>query len=432
VQIDGPGTASVIGFDITGDGAIINDLQIVNFNTGIKTTGTGTEIYGNYFGYTVNNTPTYTNRANAYNIVIYGDNAVVGSTNPADRNYITNGSTRGVEISSAFGTKLINNVIGMRSDNTLAANGSVAVRNSGSSGGQFEDNVFLGSGTGLYIAAYSSTNNVIKGNTFGVYYNGGAWTSVGVGGQTTSGIRMDGGSGNIIGGPIVATDDATLNDSNVFAPFDTFDYGIYLYNPEDYAAEVYGNFIGTNPEQDETFAGGTGIQIDYPTGVTIDGNVIANMSIHGVWLQFSQANYVQLSQNSFYKNGGGTGTDAGDDAIYLNGTSNNSIARPIIDSATTTTVSVSNVFGGDGADLAGDIVEVYIADFTGTENGEGKTFVTSAVVPYGSGVDPNDTVNVDVTGLVSSGDWLTVTRTNHNTAVPSYQTSAFSTNYQIP
>jgi hypothetical protein len=157
-------------------------------------------------------------------------------------------------------------------------------------------------------------------------------------------------------------------------------------------------------------------------------NVIANMSSYGVWLKYSQANYVEISRNSFYNNGSNTG----DDAIYLENSSNNSITRPIIDSATTTTVSVSNVFGGDGADLAGDIVEVYIADFTGTENGEGKTFVTSAVVPYGSGVDPNDTVNVDVTGLVSSGDWLTVTRTNHNTAVPSYQTSAFSTNYQIP
>jgi hypothetical protein len=271
-----------------------------------------------------------------------------------------------------------------------------------------------------------STGNAIKGNTFGVYYNAGTWTSLG--GQTTSCIRMDGGSGNIIGGPTVATDDATLNDSNVFDPGD-IDIGIYLYNPADYATEIYGNFIGTNPEQDETFAGSYGIQIDYPTGVTIGGvdageagNVIANMSLYGVWLQYSQANYVELSRNSFYNNG----NNSGDDAIFLNGTSNNSITRPTIGAASTATVTVNGVDGGNGGTQLGDIVEVYIADFDGTEYGEGKIFVGSAVVSFGS-----TTVDVPVSG-VSSGQWVTAIRTNHYTTVPAYQTSAFSTNVQVP
>ncbi|MHC4463980.1 MAG: hypothetical protein ACYS30_21485 [Planctomycetota bacterium] len=199
--------------------------------------------------------------------------------------------------------------------------------------------------------------------------------------------------------------------------------------------KIYGNFIGTNPEQDEVFAGDYGIYSSgsssagpayiggYEAGEA--GNVIANMSEHAVYLYKGGAFSLRdfgINRNSFYNNGSGNAVD--DDAIYLprwiagDGTwANNNIVRPTIDSATTTQVTVSGV-------ASGMLVEVYISDYDGvsTEYGEGRTFVGSATAA-------GATVVVPVTG-VTSLDWVTATKTQF-TGVKR-ETSEFSANFQVP
>ena len=234
-------------------------------------------------------------------------------------------------------------------------------------------------------------------------------------GHTNTGLHF-------IGGSQTATSDSDLHHTNVIGATDN---GIYIFRTSGHSNDIHGNFIGTNPEQDEIFAGTTGILIDYVWGVRIGGgypgeagNVIANQSAYGFSVVNENTKYVRLSRNSFYDNG----DDTGDDAIYLPPAAKGGITRPVIDSVSTSTITVSGV-------QAGDIVEVFLADFDGTEYGEGKIYITSGVVAIGQ-----TTIDIDISGAgLSTGDWLSVTRSIHYPAVnPIFETSAFSSNMMVP
>ncbi len=428
IRLNGPctGTSCLFGggfngLDITSTGTdtLIKGMQFTQFVTGINVAGARTVLQGNHIGFSSDSTG-YAIARNNYNIQITSADVTVGGALPADGNHDGCAWYAGITLSGS-GAQIINNATGLRPDGVACSNSHLSVGASislatGANNALIQGNVFAGASIGLDISG-TIDGTSIKGNTFGVYYDSGPDVWATVSGPAT-GIRLNsaGVINTTIGGPNMASSDASLKDSNVF---NTNTYGLRLYEATDYTTRVFGNFIGTNPEQDELFAGSVGIYVGRILGVTIGGgdageagNVITNMSNYGVELyvdSYDGSEYVEISRNSFYNNG----SNSGDDAIFLAG-GNNGYLRPTISAASASTVTVDGV-------VSGDIVEVYIAEFGGTEYGEGKTFIGSAVA---SGTS----VNVPVSG-VSAGQWVTATRTKDITTAK--ETSAFSSNVQV-
>jgi hypothetical protein len=408
------------GLNITGSDAIIKEMQFTEFLDGIAADGDRATLLGNHIGF-ASDSSGYASKANDYGISISGADVTVGGPSPADRNYVGCSFKSGM-VDSGQNTLITNNAAGLRPDMAVCLNGyadPVSISLFNAQNPVVQGNIFAATGIGISLSGTTESAS-ITGNTFGTYYDSGVWTNVTSGPNT--GINTNGNFvvDTMIGGPNIASSDSQLNDSNVFNPGGNGSSGtaINLRFDMEYSTKVYGNFIGINPELDEVFTGSTGVRIDYVVGATIGGgetgeagNVITNMTGIGVTLQQSAVQYIRISRNSFYNNGDG----AGDDAINLALVTNNSITRPVINTANTTTVNVGGL-------ISGDIVEVYIAEFSGTEYGEGKTFIGSAVAS-GSSVD------VTVSG-VSSGQWVTATRTNDHTTA--FVTSAFSANALIP
>ncbi len=274
------------------------------------------------------------------------------------------------------------------------------------------------------IRVFNASNLVVKANTIGVRYDGSSWIDCTDPSRAIYFETSPGAVNNVIGGPNVALSDSNLRDSNVIDPSANIFGGIRIRGTSSSGipTKIYGNFIGTNPEETQTFSGVTGIYINesssgpayiggYEAGEA--GNVIANMSSYGIYVDSAAtpADYIGINRNTFYNNG----DNAADDAIFIGVGDNNGITRPTIDSATTTQVTISGVANGD-------LVEVYLADFGGTEYGEGRTFV-------GAATSSGATVTVTVSG-VSSGDWVTATRTSFSGS--RRRSSAFSSNLQVP
>jgi len=271
---------------------------------------------------------------------------------------------------------------------------------------------------GIYLGQYVEGCS-IKGNIFGLRYNAGTWTKVGAL-ATSIDVSTSSKGNNSIGGANMASSDAVLNDSNVFNSAVTGTATIYARsNAIAKPNKIFGNFIGTNPAKTQTFGGKYGVLATTPNNSVIGGggsgeagNVIANMSINGVYMENASGYGVRISKNSFYNNG--TSAAGSDDAIKMIAGANGSTARPIISAANTTTVTVGGV-------LSGETVEVYISDYSGsgTQYGEGKTFA-------GSAVSTGASVTVPVSG-VGSGNWVTAIRILAN-----QNTSPFSANVAVP
>ncbi len=428
------GTYGFDGLNVTGDNVTVRGLQVTNFYFyGIDmSSANNCVLEGNHVGFWSDSNSGYTKTggSNYYGVKVNGANCRAGGDEDVfDRNYISGNIRDGMYVPSSSNVTIQNNYIGLLPDGAAMSNGFSydGIGLSGSNG-VIKDNIISGNGTGIYVGSTTGPLS-ITGNIFGYYFDGTTWHDRVQ--QNYWAIRINSTSaGNItIGGPNVATDDNTLNDSNVFSvkASGTGNQGsaISVYHNNASPTKIYGNFFGTNPELDEIFPGKYGVYLtgfrgsytlvggstdDDPDGA---GNVFANMTANGVYVA-DGANEVRIIRNSFYNNG--TEGALSDDGIYLDGTANNSIIRPTITAADTSWITVDNV-------VSGDTVEVYISDYdgTGTAYGEGKIFIGSTTAS-GSSVD------VDVSGSgVAIGQWVTSIRLD-----PSNNTSPFSSNFQIP
>jgi hypothetical protein len=417
---------------------------------------------GNHFGFWSDAVTSYTSSPNTTNASLS-----VGDYVYITENYFGCASSTGLNVSNNFMPMVYDNVFGVFPDPVnpavpaspaakCATTGTYAIHvGDGADSAEISNNIISGSQYGISVggpaggAAETTSNTSITGNQIGAFYDSDdGWVTAR---SPQYGVYLaTSGGGNTIGGTNVATADDNLNDSNVIAPYDpdiAFKYrtGIYIWDAMDYTAEILGNFIGTNPECDpvnnrgacEVFTGTVGVNIYYSNGVTIGGdvntdppcqagNVIANMSGNGeasfgVKISYTSNRYHTVNCNTFFDNGGGALDDAFHQ-IYATPTP----SRPVITAADTTTVRVSNIWGGNGTTQEGNIVEVYLADFDGTEFGEGVKLVGLTQAVFGQTY-----VDVDISAAgLSAGDWVTATRTWHYGG-QSYQTSPFSTNLKI-
>jgi len=405
---------SFIGLTSSANNTTIRGMQFTNFyQYGIQVSASNAVIEGNHVGFWSDSATNYTGRANYYGISISGASHRIGGTSAEATNYICGSVRSGLYVSGQ--TSIINNSVGLLPDGTGLSNATAVYPSIDISASNMtvQGNRISGSAGTAAISVIGS-NVTIKGNTFGLYYNGATWAArtapqYAIRSNNTLTANL------VIGGPTVATSDAVLNDSNVISA----QYGVYIVqhnsaNP----TKVHGNFFGTNPGLSQTFTGTYGVYLSGSSasnsliggsGAGEAGNVIAHMTNNGIYVN-TGASGTRISGTSFFDNGAEAA--ASDDAIYLAAGANNNVTRPVISAASTSTVTVGGL-------QSGDVVEVYISDYdgSGTEYGEGKTFIGSATAGGAS-------VAVPVSG-VSVGQWVTATRTLAN------DTSAFSANVQI-
>lgn len=407
------GTYRWTGLDVTADDVTVSDLQLTGWSAGFRTNAARTTLAASHVGFSSDATGfDGTNPRNYGNIRIDAPATATRIGGSGMGNYISCAWLSPALEDSGTGTLVVGNVFGLLPDGTACSNSSLLALDATAC--TVRDNVICGGSTGIYI--YGS-NNVIQGNTMGVWRDGTIWRDCI---DQYEAIRIHGGtaSGNLIGGPRVASGDDQLNDSNVIDPGS---YGIRYIAKGAAPDFIFGNFIGTNPGQDQTFPGSCGIDTGSQLSVRIggsevgeSGNVIAHMTGNGVYLSNAAGKYIRISRNSFY--GNGTNADFSDDAILLASGANQGVTRPVISSITPSTVTVTGV-------ASGNIVEIYRSDFngTGTAYGEGRTFIAAAVAT-------SSVVDVDVsTAGLALGEWLTATQSN-----AAGSTSAFSANVQVP
>lgn len=412
------GNYTFTGLTISADNAVVRGMQFTNFSNFYAVSiagGSNAVVEGNHIGFWSDSTTNYTGVGNYYGIGISGAGTGhrIGGSSAAAANYIS-GNVRNAVTVYSNSISIINNSIGLLPDGTALSNGTIwePIEISSSNNVLVQGNRISGSTSAQGgVHALNSSDITVKGNIFGLYYNGSAWSA-----RPTQqyAVYATATSNLVVGGSALALDDATLNDSNVIsAP--AAGYGIYVSTP----TKIFGNYIGTNPGQTESFTGGYGIYLSGASASnTIIGgsgageapNVIAHMTNSGVYVN-TNATGVKISRNSFFDNG--TEAGASDDAIYLAPGANLNTTRPALTAADTSSVTVSGVQNGD-------TVEVYISDYdgSGTEYGEGRTFIGSAVAG-------GTTVAVPVSG-VSAGQWVTAIR-----IVATGDTSPFSANLQV-
>ena len=409
----------------SGDSVYIFDLQITGFTTGISSSGYDTSMESNFFGFYSDSTGYFVG-ANTTNAALSGR-----LPNVYSQNYFACATT-GLNLAGSSDAWVNGNTFGMGPDGTPCPNSTGISISTAATYAAIQSNTINSSSTGIYLSNADNTTidkNIISGGTYGIHlgvssddiaitgnqigikYNGATWDDLTDPSSRSIWVQSSG-VNNVIGGSPRATSDGALGKSNVIDPQG---YGIYLTND----AEVYGNFIGTNPEQDETFAGSGGVRVESSGSDSIigsaaeAGNVITNMSYRGVYLGSTWSDRVKISRNLIYNNGSEAALS--DDGI--DGVAGALIARPTIFAVTSSSVTVDDVTNGS-------TVEVYLSDYdgTGTEYGEGKEFMGSAVAGGTS-------VTVDISG------WGTLVATDWVSAIwiqADNDTSPFSANARMP
>ena len=235
------GTGNTIG----GTAASLANVVSGNSGAGIQITGGGSDlIEGNLVGTNATGLAAVANAAGG--VVITTSGNTIGGTTPNARNVISGNSANGVDISGigAINNKVAGNYIGLGSDGTTPiGNTASGVQIFGGASGNTVGGLTATPGTG---AGNVIGNQTALFNSYGVVIQGANGNSVlgdvigldatGHFAANGSGIRVLGGSNNIIGGGIAGS-------ANVISD-NTFD-GVILSNSAA-ANLVQGNLIGTD------------------------------------------------------------------------------------------------------------------------------------------------------------------------------------------
>ncbi len=363
-------------------------------------------VAGNYIG---TDATGMADQSNGFGIRIRNsDRALIGGTDPADRNVVS-GTSYGVLVAmSSADSRIIGNYIGLDATGTAGlGNSTLGVMITATGGGHevggstaAERNVISANPTGVYSSVSGVT---ISGNYLGTDADGTAAVP-----NLGSAISLSNtASGNTIGG-------TTPGERNIIAG-NTNARGIELKGVATTNNTITGNWIGidrTGAPLPNMFAfriedGAYDNQIG---GVDPgEPNIIAHNSSWAIWMRSSAGNDNSILGNSIHSNGA-IGINLGDDNVTLNDVAtgpNDSLNFPVITSATGAGGSVTVALDLDVP--AGDYrIEFFTntaADPTGY--GEGETFVDVLnVVSHPGGPASYGTV---IPGSV--GDIITATTT---------------------
>ena len=286
-------------------------------------------------------------------------------------------------------------------------------------------NTFTGSGAnGIYLQ--TNGNNVISGNFIGTDVGGTLNQGI-----ATYGIRIDGGSNNVIGGSTAGEGNIISNNSSA----------ALIMQVSTSATIVQGNFIGTDISGSLNLGNQIGINIsstsDHLIGGTApgEGNIIAYSVFRGIFMLFGDDN--AIIGNHIFANGdigidlispsGVTENDAGDGDSGSNGLLN----FPVITSATESGGTISVDFDLDVA--AGDYRVEFFTNPSGADasgNGEGEVFAGFMNVTHtGSGSESFSTSFAGSGGAIIAA---TTTECTSGACTDWDATSEFSDVFNVP
>ena len=355
IRIDGASAGAGIdglSFGSGSDGSSVRGIMITGFsNAGIQINSgaDGVSITNSWIGTTGTGSTGVGNGDNGINV--QGDNTIIGGTGANDGNVITNNGNEGINLSSAVGTIIQGNIIGLDPDgSTGSGNNDVGIAVLSGS-----DNTVIG---GTTVAArnvismnvegieINSDDNIVQGNYIGTDITGLLDRGNG------DGIEINSSTGNLIGG--------TATDA--------------------------GNLIA--------FSSSDGVDVSSGTGNTLLGNVIHSNTGQGIDLG----------------DDGVTNNDPDD----VDGGANNLQNFPVITSAELggTNLTLGGTLDTDGITTQYRIE--FFGNASGTEdptNGEARVYLgTTTVTTDGSG-DATFS-NVVLSGVtLAVGDFVTATTT---------------------
>ena len=368
--------STVSGLTIGGTVANSGNVISGNNNDGIKLANSGSvTIQGNKIGLNNDGTADLGNSNSGILIETSGSNTIGGTTSSA-RNYISGNGGDGIKIAPPVGTANDNvikfNYIGTNQTGlgAIANDGAGILILSGTAtgtiiGGSSEGNIISGNGqSGINIGSTAATGTIIKGNSIGL-------------GDDESGI------GNGAHGIVTVADNTTIGETNVngsrnFISSNTLG-GIYLNGAD--SATVVNNYIGLAEN-------GTTTRTNVENGILIDSTATSNTiggtatgaanlisAVTGkacIQMSANAGNFNQFRRNNCLS------YPATSNNILLSG-GNESIAVPLITSATTSYIS--------GTSVANGTVEISVNGSyaaTSTADGSGDWYKHMAIATSGN------------------------------------------------
>jgi CSLREA domain-containing protein len=409
IEINGT-TAGGTGLTLAGPGNVtIQGLVINRFGTEVLVQGPANSILGNFIGVDPTGTLDLGNTGNGIEVTSLAN--VIGSSAPGNRNVISGnngaGSPAGIFLNGSGARATIeNNYIGTNAAGTAAIPNGFGI-NAESSDSNVIGGVIIGpvppgtsvtnviSGNGIGVRLNGADNNTIEGNHIGVDATGAV--PLGNDGQ---GVRIDNGSGNVIGGG--------LDETNVISA--NGDVGVRVTSAANNT--ISHNIIGMNGAATATLG-------NFDGGVHVfggSGNLIRSNVIFGNDGSTPPNLGIDLDVDEIAPDDGVTPNDAGDADTGSNGLQN----FPVLTGAS---------FAGGNTTISGTLNSTPSTAFTL------EFFVSAACDPsgFGEGQIPIGTAQVatDGSGNVAFGPLVFATASplpfaTATATTPGNSTSEFS------
>ncbi|MFK7996126.1 MAG: cadherin domain-containing protein [Granulosicoccus sp.] len=282
-----------------------------NSNAGVEITGSGTDsnrIVGNVVGLNLGGTSAVGNLGKGVLIEDGAVGTVVGSPATGEGNVISGNFDDGIDIngSGTTGTIVQANIVGLYADGITRfanSNDEGIQINNGASDNQIGGDADAGEGNvvsgnddhGIVISGAGSDRNTVLGNIIGLDKSG----VIALQNDNHGVYIFDGALGTIVGG------DRGDGHGNVISG--NGGRGIFIYDGDNTAHEIYGNIIGLNAAgTDEVANGDAGIYIERSNGNIIGGsldgygNIVSGNVSHGIHLEV--ADYPSKVGNELYGN----------------------------------------------------------------------------------------------------------------------------------
>ncbi len=423
VGTDVTGTAAIsnlwYGINFVNDpvGALIGgtteqDRNLVSANggDGIRLTGTGHEVYGNYVGTDITGTQNLGNENNG--VYVSGASEVRVGSGHAGAGNLLSGNRRGVQVLGDFThVRVQGNLIGTTADGLSALGNSIgiSIRSSGNFVGsdgdgindEFEGNVIAASSfAGIELSALNTdaSGNVVAGNLIGTDITGSALLA------NATGIFVDSMADVRIGG-------TTPVDRNIISGSTVRGIMVQRMGSKT-GVEILGNNLGTDVTGMQPLGNGTAILVDRSAGVVIGspqpggGNVISANGI-GVQISGTGSDNTVIAGNLIGTNQNGTaalGNTAY--AIHINGSVGTRIGGVTADERNVISGNYNGVYiAGSDTHVQGNILGLDVAGQAAIANFNAGILVAGGYGTLIGGVEPGagNTISGNRVGIEVSG-----------------------------
>jgi titin len=352
VELDGASAgSSSVGLQLNSAFNTVKGLAINRFPSyGIVLSGASNVIRGNFIGTDTTGTVALGN--GGYGVFVQSSGNQIGSSKPLDANVISGGNDTGIYIFNTSSNMVQGNYIG------ISATGAGALGNN-------NNGVMINGGSGNLVGGPGGARNFISGNgASGVFLNGaGAGQNVIsnnfigtdysgeiVVGNANGGITVDSAPSNAIIGNVIS---GNVNN------------GVFLTDAGASGNIVAGNFIGTDASGMLALGNSNaGVTITTSGNLVGGGNVISGNLADGIFLaggasgNLVQGNVIGLSA---------AGTNAlpnGFNGISISGASSNTVGGAV--SAARNLIS-GNTYNGIGILMITDVLNTVVGNYIGTD-----------------------------------------------------------------